>query len=56
MAKFTLKGAQSAVGGVTGKYSTNVLAALLDDTNLLDITNKKEVIDYTVGLYNRSKL
>ena len=43
MAKFTLKGAQSAVGGVTGKYSTNVLAALLDDTNLLDITKNKDL-------------
>jgi hypothetical protein len=50
MAKFTLKGvqsslegAQSTVGGVTGKYSTNVLAALLDDTNLLDITKNKEL-------------
>lgn len=30
--------------------------AIEEFINLLDITNKKEVIDYTVGLYNRSKL
>lgn len=43
MAKFTLKGAESAVSGVTNKYSLNVLTALLDDTNLLDITKNKEL-------------
>lgn len=30
--------------------------AIEDFVNLLDINNKKEVIDYTIDLYNRSKL
>jgi hypothetical protein len=39
MAGFNLNG----IIGVKNKYSTNVVAALLDDTNLLDITKNKEL-------------
>lgn len=39
MAGFNLNG----IIGVKNKYSTNVIAALLNDTNLLDITKNKEL-------------
>ena len=39
MAQFNLNGLQEA----KDKYSTNVLSALLDDANLLDITQNKEL-------------
>jgi hypothetical protein len=43
MAGFDLNGINNTVGGVTSKYSTNILTALLDDTNLLDITKNKDL-------------
>jgi len=43
MAKYDPNQIQNKVGGITSKYSTNVLTALLDDTNLLDITKNRDL-------------
>jgi hypothetical protein len=34
----------------------DITKAIEEFVDLLDINNKKEVVDYTVNLYNRSKL
>jgi hypothetical protein len=34
----------------------DITKAIEDFVNLLDINNKKEVVEYTISLYNRSKL
>jgi len=34
----------------------DIIKAIQDFVDLLDVNNKKEVIDYTISLYNRSKL
>ena len=34
----------------------DIIKAIEDFVNLLEIDNKKEVVEYTIGLYNRSKL
>ena len=44
---------------VTPKYhqlANCITKAIEDFVNMLDVDNKKEVVDYTISLYNRSKL